>query len=128
METHLAPDFSDASLWQLGAIALFTSLAHGISRYGFPLDSTLAVALFKDVRTAVIVTALRNITGKLISLFKGANWRASFGKYLPVAFYVVLGTLIGTRLILTMPPVPLLLRLTGIIVDCLKQESFKTLH
>ena len=71
METHLAPDFSDASLWQLGAIALITSLAHGISGFCFPLASTPVMALLTDVWTAVIETAMRNITGKLISLLKG---------------------------------------------------------
>ena len=123
----MAPDLSAALYWQVCAIALIAGVAHGISGFGFPLFSTPVVALFTDVRTAVIVTLLPNIAVNLISVYKGGNWRASLGKYWPVAVYVVLGTLIGTQLILIMPPEPLRLLLAGIIVVYLKQEAFKTL-
>ena len=123
----MALDLSAALYWQVCAIALIAGVAHGISGFGFPLFSTPVVALFTDVRTAVIVTLLPNIAVNLISVYKGGNWRASLGKYWPVAVYVVLGTLIGTQLILIMPPEPLRLLLAGIIVVYLKQEAFKTL-
>ncbi|MEI6737736.1 MAG: sulfite exporter TauE/SafE family protein, partial [Pseudomonadota bacterium] len=47
--------------WQVFAIALVAGLAHGVSGFGFPLISTPVVALFTDVRTAVILTLLPNI-------------------------------------------------------------------
>ena len=124
---HLALDPSAALYWQLCAIALIAGVAHGNSGFGFPLISTPVVALFTDVRTAVIVTLLPNIAVNLISVYKGGNWRSSLGKYWPVAVYVVLGTLMGTRLILIMSPEPLRLLLASIIVVYLKQESFKQL-
>ncbi len=110
--------------WQISAIALVAGLAHGVSGFGFPLISTPVVALFTDVRTAIVMTLLPNIAVNLISLAKGGNWRESMGKYWPVAIYVIVGTLIGTRLILILPPAPLKLLLAAIIVIYLKQNSF----
>ena len=110
--------------WQISAIALVAGLAHGVSGFGFPLISTPVVALFTDVRTAIVMTLLPNIAVNLISLAKGGNWRESMGKYWPVAIYVIVGTLIGTRLILILPPAPLKLLLAAIIVIYLKQNAF----
>ena len=114
-----------ALAWQVCAIALVAGVAHGISGFGFPLISTPLVALFTDVRTAVVMTLLPNIAVNLISLVKGGNWRHSLGKYWPVACYVVAGTLIGTKLILVTPPEPLKLLLAAIIVIYLKQDAFR---
>ena len=102
-------------------------MAHGVSGFGFPLISTPVVALFTDVKTAVLMTLLPNIVVNVISLIKGGNWRDSLGKYWPVAVYVMIGTVIGTRLILIAPPEPLRLLLAAIIVLYLEQESFKQL-
>lgn len=113
-----------ALYWQISAVALVAGLAHGVSGFGFPLISTPVVALFTDVRTAVVMTLLPNIAVNLISLAKGGNWRESLGKYWPVAAYVIAGTLIGTRLILITPPEPLKLLLAAIIVIYLKQDAF----
>jgi uncharacterized membrane protein YfcA len=113
--------------WQVFAIALVAGLVHGVSGFGFPLISTPIVALFTDVRTAVVLTLLPNLAVNLISLARGGNWRESLGKYWPVACYVMVGTLIGTRLILVMSPEPLKLLLAAIIVIYLNQESFKQL-
>ena len=110
--------------WQVCAIALVAGLAHGVSGFGFPLISTPVVALFTDVRTAVVMTLLPNIAVNLISLVKGGNWRASLGKYWHIAVYVIVGTLIGTKLILVTPPEPLMLLLAAIIVIYLKQDAF----
>jgi uncharacterized membrane protein YfcA len=113
-----------ALAWQVCAIALVAGLAHGVSGFGFPLVSTPVVALFTDVRTAVVMTLLPNLAVNLISLVKGGNWRASLGKHWPVAVYVMVGTLIGTRLILVTPAEPLKLLLAAIIVVYLKQNAF----
>jgi hypothetical protein len=110
---------------QVCAVSLVAGLAHGVSGFGFPLISTPIVALFTDVRTAVIMTLLPNIVVNLISLARGGNWQDSLGKHWPVACYVVIGTVIGTRLILIVPPEPLKLLLAGIIVLYLNQESLR---
>ena len=121
-------DSFSALAWQICAIALFAGVAHGVSGFGFPLISTPVVALFTDVRTAVVMTLLPNIAVNLISLSRGGKWRESLGKYWPVACYVVIGTLIGTQLILVAPSEPLKMMLAIIIVIYLKQEAFNRLE
>ena len=113
-----------ALAWQVCAISLIAGVAHGVSGFGFPLISTPVVALFTDVRTAVVMTLLPNIAVNLISLSKGGNWRESLGKYWPVACYVVVGTLMGTKLILVTPPEPLKLLPIGNLLNILKVSGF----
>ncbi len=122
-------DLSLASplIWELVAISLFAGIAHGVSGFGFPLISTPVVAMFTDVRSAVLLTLLPNILVNLISIVKGGNWRESLSKYWPVAVYVVIGTFLGTRLILVAPAEPLRLLLAAIIVVYLKQDDVKLL-
>jgi uncharacterized membrane protein YfcA len=114
--------------WELAGISLVAGFAHGVSGFGFPLISTPVVALLVDVRTAVIVTLLPNVAVNLISLVRGGNWRTSLGAYWPVAAYVVVGTVIGTQLILIAPPTPLKILLAVVIIIYLKQSAFTFLN
>ncbi len=123
----MEPSFASPLIWELVLVSLFAGIAHGVSGFGFPLISTPVVAMFTDVRSAVLLTLLPNILVNLISIIKGGNWRASLSKYWPVAVYVVIGTFLGTRLILIAPAEPLRLLLAAIIVVYLKQDDVKLL-
>jgi uncharacterized membrane protein YfcA len=109
------------------AIVIVAGLAHGTIGFGFPLISTPLVALPIDIKTAVLVTVLPNIVVNMISILRGGNWRESIGKHWPLAVWVVLGTLIGTRLLLTVPPEPLQLVLAAMIVLFLIQDKVRRL-
>jgi len=104
------------------AIIVLAGLAHGTLGFGFPIISTPLVALVVDVKTAVLVTVLPNIAVNIVSILRGGNWRASIGKYWPLALWVVLGTLAGSRLLLTAPHEPLQLLLALMIVVFLMQD------
>ena len=104
------------------AIIVLAGMAHGTLGFGFPIISTPLVALFVDVKTAVLVTVLPNIAVNIVSILRGGNWRASIGKYWPLALWVVLGTLAGSRLLLTAPHEPLQLLLALMIVVFLLQD------
>jgi uncharacterized membrane protein YfcA len=106
-------------------IVLVAGLAHGTLGFGFPLVSTPLVALLVDVKTAVLVTVLPNIVVNLISIVRGGNWRRSLGKHWPLALWVVLGTLLGTRLLLTVRPELLQLLLAAMIVLFLWQDRLR---
>lgn len=107
------------------AIIALAGLAHGTLGFGFPIISTPLVALLVDVKTAVLVTVLPNIAVNIISILRGGNWRASIGKYWPLALWVVLGTLLGSRLLLTVPHGPLQLLLAMMIVVFLLQDRLR---
>ena len=119
--------FSLATLAMIAAIAVLAGIAHGTLGFGFPLISTPLVALLVDVKSAVLVTVLPNIVVNLISILRGGQWRESLGKYWPLALWVVLGTLIGTRLLLAARPEPLQVLLAAMIVLFLMQERLKRL-
>jgi uncharacterized membrane protein YfcA len=119
--------FSPAMIAAAAAIITLAGLAHGTLGFGFPLISTPLVALFVDIKTAVLVTVLPNMAVNIVSILRGGNWRASIGKYWPLALWVVLGTLLGSRLLLTVPHEPLQLLLAAIIVVFLLQDRLRQL-
>jgi uncharacterized membrane protein YfcA len=109
----------------VAAIITLAGLAHGTLGFGFPIISTPLVALFVDIKTAVLVTVLPNIAVNIVSIMRGGNWRASIGKYWPLALWVMLGTLLGSRLLLTVRPEPLQLLLATMIVVFLLQDRLR---
>jgi uncharacterized protein len=119
--------FSPAILAMIAGATIVAGLAHGTIGFGFPLISTPLVALLVDVKTAVLVTVLPNIVVNLISILRGGQWRQSLGKYWPLALWVVVGTLIGTRLLLSARPEPLQILLAAMIVFFLLQDRLRQL-
>jgi uncharacterized protein len=119
--------FSPAMIAAAAAIITLAGLTHGTLGFGFPLISTPLVALLVDIKTAVLVTVLPNMAVNIVSILRGGNWRASIGKYWPLALWVVLGTLLGSRLLLTVPHEPLQLLLAAIIVVFLLQDRLRQL-
>jgi len=119
--------FSPALIATVAVSIALAGLAHGTLGFGFPLISTPLVALFVDIKTAVLVTVLPNMAVNIVSILRGGNWRASIGKYWPLALWVVLGTLLGSRLLLTVPHEPLQLLLAAIIVVFLLQDRLRQL-
>ena len=109
------------------AIIVVAGLAHGTIGFGFPLISTPLVALLVDIKTAVLVTVLPNVAVNVISILRGGNWRESIGKYWPLALWVVAGTLVGSRLLLTVPHEPLQIVLALMIVVFLLQDRLRAL-
>jgi uncharacterized protein len=119
--------FTPANIAIILTIVIIAGLAHGTLGFGFPIVSTPLVALLVDVKTAVLVTVLPNIVVNSISIARGGNWRESLGKHWPLAVWVVLGTLVGTRLLLTVRPEPLQLLLAAMIVVFLLQDRLRRL-
>lgn len=119
--------FTPAIIAIVVTIIIVAGLAHGTLGFGFPIISTPLVALLVDVKTAVLVTVLPNIAVNLISIVRGGNWRESLGKHWSLAVWVVLGTLLGTRLLLTVRPEPLQLLLAAMIVVFLLQDRLRQL-
>ena len=107
------------------AIAGVAGLAHGLSGFGFPLISTPMVALFSDVRTAVLVTLFPNIAVNLLSAFSGEAWREALRRHWAMPAYVLVGTVVGTQVVLWAPANPLRLLLAALIVVYLQQDRFR---
>jgi len=107
------------------AIILVAGLAHGVSGFGFPLISTPMVALFTDVRTAVLVTLFPNIVVNIASATSGTEWRENLRRHWAIPAWVLVGTVIGTQVVLWAPANPLRLFLAAVIVLYLQQERIR---
>jgi len=106
-------------------ITVVAGLAHGISGFGFPLVSTPTVTLITDVRIAVMVTLFPNLVVNAAGAFGGGDWRATLRAYWRMPLYVLLGTIVGSQVVLVAPANPLRLLLAAMIVVYLMQDRIK---
>ena len=113
------PGFSDPTaiaLVILFAILFFAGLVHGILGLGFPLIATPLIALMSDVRSAILVILLPTLVINIASVIKGGRWKESIGRYWPLAAYGVVGSVLGTRLLIVTDPAPYKLLLAVMIL------------
>lgn len=112
-----------AWIWlALVGATVFAAVTHGAVGFGFPLLSTPLVALFTDVRTAVLATLVPNVVINCISILRGPDWRGTLRRYWPVAAWVLAGTLVGTRVLAYANPAALKTLLAALIVTYLLQS------
>lgn len=107
------------------AVVFLAGIAHGVSGFGFPLISTPTVALFSEVRAAVLVTVLPNIALNVVSAASGAAWRQNLRRYWAVPAWVLVGAAIGTQVAIWAPANVLRLLLAAMIVVYLKQDRLR---
>ena len=104
-------------MWVALLVAIVVAgVAHGAIGFGFPLISTPLVALVTDVRTAVLTTLVPNLVLNAISIVRGADAGATLRRYWPVAAYVLLGAIVGTRVLAVADAHTLKLLLAAMIV------------
>jgi uncharacterized membrane protein YfcA len=106
-------------------VAFAAGLAHGLSGFGFPLISTPTMALVSEVRTAVLVTLIPNIGVNIVSAARGAGWRENLRRHWAMPMWVLLGTIVGTQVVIWAPVNVLRVLLAGMIVVYLRQDRFK---
>lgn len=119
MPTPLLDALTQLPAWTWAALLaslVFAAVAHGAVGFGFPLISTPLVALFTDVRTAVVTTLLPNIVLNVISIVRGADWSGTVRRFWPLAAYVLLGTAVGSMVLVHADVRLLKLMLAGIIL------------
>jgi uncharacterized membrane protein YfcA len=113
------------TVFVIAGALIVAGIAHGAIGFGFPVLSTPVVAMMTDVKTAILITLAPNLAINLISVLRGGNWRLSIAKYWPITVYVLIGTLIGTRILLAVDPEPLKLFLALMIVLYLQQNKIR---
>lgn len=102
-------------------------LVHGTLGLGFPLIVTPLIALMTDVKTAIILTLAPTLTVNIISIVQGGQWQKSLAKYWPIAMYVLIGSIVGTKLLIVSDPRPFKLALAIIILMYLFSSSINRL-
>ncbi|MBB5022817.1 TSUP family transporter [Desulfurispira natronophila] len=92
-------------IWALLATAL-AAFIHGALGIGFPMVVTPLIALATDVQTAILVTLAPNIAVNALSILKGGQWAQSIGRYWPLALFMLLGSAVGTVVLVYADPNP----------------------
>lgn len=108
-------------------VSLLAGLVHGAFGLGFPMVATPVLALFTDVMTAILLTLAPNIAVNLWSLLRGGGWRESVARYWPVAVWMLVGSGIGTLILVAMDPNPFRLLLAATVVLYLVSDRLNRL-
>lgn len=109
-------DLSYLTLAAYAGIILFAGLVHGTLGLGFPLVATPLLALFTDVRTAILITLLPTASINVFSILHGGRWSESIGRFWPLAAYAVAGGIAGTSLLVNSDPAPFKLLLAALVL------------
>ncbi|WP_163338984.1 sulfite exporter TauE/SafE family protein [Desulfopila sp. IMCC35008] len=106
----------------LCVVCVFGAAVHGTLGIGFPMIATPLLAMVTDVRTAVLILVLPTVTLNLVNVVQGGGWGKSIAKYWPLAVYGVIGSYLGTRLLILVPPETFRPLLAGAILLYLNAE------
>ena len=125
----MEPAFAlDWSLWTAAAGVLFLAgVTQGALGFGFPAIATPMLTLMTDIKTAIILNLLPNITVNVIHTLSGGNWSASLGRYWPVAAWVLAGSAVGATFLILAPQEPVRLLLAAAIFAYLYQHRLAQL-
>jgi uncharacterized membrane protein YfcA len=94
----------------------FAGLVHGAIGLGFPMVATPLIAVFMDVRLAILLTLLPTVTVNVASIWSGSdNWK-SLSDFRILFFCVLLGSIVGAWMLATLDPSPFRLALALLIL------------
>ncbi|WP_090205125.1 sulfite exporter TauE/SafE family protein [Ectothiorhodospira magna] len=109
-------------------VTLVAGLVHGAFGLGFPMIATPILALVTDVKTAILLTLAPNIAVNLWSLIRGGNWLDSVVRFWPVAGWMLVGSALGTLVLVAMDPNPFRLLLAATVVLYLLSDQIKRIN
>ena len=98
------------------SIMLFAGLVHGTLGLGFPMVATPMLAVFLDVRTAILVTLLPTVAVNLASIWNSRHSLDSIGRFSPLIVFVLPGSLAGAYVLSITDPGPFRLALAALIL------------
>jgi uncharacterized membrane protein YfcA len=81
---------------------LFASLVKGAIGFGFPTVSTPLLALFIDVKQAVVLLILPNLVMDVLQALRRGGLVATARRFAVLVAFGAVGTVIGTRLLIVL--------------------------
>jgi hypothetical protein len=87
-------------LFILALILFIASLIHGSIGFGFPMVATPLLALITDIQTAIIYTLIPTLLVNIISIISEGNFIQAFKKFYFLALIAMLGSAIGTQILI----------------------------
>ena len=86
------------------SIAAFAGLVHGAVGIGFPLIATPFLAMVTDVQTAVVLLVIPTVSLNLLNIMQGGKWADSILRYWPLAVYGMVGSAMGSLILVRISP------------------------
>ena len=83
-----------------GTISFFAAFIHGSIGLGFPIVATALLALFTDIQTAIVLTLIPNILANIVSIKNEGRILVASRRYLAFALLIMLGSAIGTQVLI----------------------------
>ena len=106
-------------------VLALSAFVHGAFGFGFPLLATPLLVLGLEMRTAVMLTLLPNICINLFSILGETHWRRAMQAFWPIPAFTIVGSFIGTQVLLNVDPEPFRLLLAAVLVAWLISDSLR---
>ncbi len=103
-------------------ILLFAAFVHGALGFGFPLIATPMLALFMPLPAAILLTLIPTVSINLVSFFTEKHWKEALHSYWPIPAFTIIGSIIGTQILLSVDPSPFRMLLALVLVAYLVTE------
>ena len=81
-------------------IVFISSLVHGTIGFGFPMIATPLLAMVTDMKTAIICIVIPTLLINLISIFSEGNFLQALKRFFPLAILAMIGSAIGTQILI----------------------------
>lgn len=81
-------------------ILFISSLVHGSIGFGFPMIATPLLAMVTDMKTAIICIAIPTLLINVISIFSEGNFLQAVKRFYPLAIIGMVGSAIGTQILI----------------------------
>jgi uncharacterized protein len=81
-------------------ILFFSSLIHGSIGFGFPMIATPLLAMVTDVKTAIVYIAIPTLLINVVSIYSEGNFLQAIKRFYPLALIGMLGSAIGTQILI----------------------------
>ncbi|MEM7405363.1 MAG: sulfite exporter TauE/SafE family protein [Pseudomonadota bacterium] len=106
--------------WPIIALVLltiaFSGFIHGAIGLGFPMISTPVIAVFLDVKTAIVLTLLPTVAVNIATIASASGFGSIIRSYGPMVAASLVGSIAGTYLLAISSPDPFRLMLAILIV------------
>lgn len=110
---------------ELCLILFFSAFIHGGVGFGFPIIATPLIALFTDIQTAIIYTLIPTLFVNIISISSEGNFFKALKEFYPLALFTVIGSAIGTGILIYSSSEIFKLILAFMILIYLFMDKFK---
>ena len=81
-------------------IIFISSLVHGSIGFGFPMIATPLLAMVTDMKTAILYIAIPTLLINLISIYNEGNFFQAVKRFYPLALMGMIGSAIGTQILI----------------------------